>query len=111
MPGQVIAQVVVRSPEGTSMLDAPGPVGAETVARHRPSADALREAATRLRERGFDIVQEGPTTLTIAGDKELFERTFATAPGAERAASPEIPQDLSDLVAGIAFPRPPELHP
>jgi serine protease AprX len=111
MPDPVIAEVVVRSPDGTSILDAPTPLDAETIARYRPSADALRDAANRLGERGFAIVQEGPTSITISADRELFERTFSTSPGAETGAPAQIPPDLADVVAAVTFPRPPELHP
>jgi hypothetical protein len=109
MSDPVIAEVVVRSPGGQSILDAPGAVDAETVERYRPTADALRDAATRLRERGFTIVQEGPTSLTVSAEPALFEQVFATSAGPERAA--RVPEDLADVVAGVTFPRPPELHP
>jgi hypothetical protein len=111
MSGPVIAEVVVRSAEGSSILDAPEAIDSETIARYRPGADALAEAATRLRERGFAIVQEGPTTVTISANPERFEETFATTSGAEGAAPARIPPDLADVVAAVTFPRPPELHP
>jgi hypothetical protein len=108
MSGPVIAEVVVRTAEGSSILDAPEAIDSETIARYRPGADALADAAARLRERGFEIVQEGPTGLTVSAGPERFEETFATA-GADTAA--RIPPELADVVAGVTFPRPPELHP
>jgi hypothetical protein len=110
MSDPVIAEVVVRSPDGQSIVDAPGPIGADTIERYRPSPETLRDAATRLRERGFTIVQEGPVSITVSADAELFEQVFAAAPGPEGPPA-RIPADLADVVAAVTFPRPPELHP
>jgi hypothetical protein len=102
----VTAEVVLRSPAGTSVVDATEPIDASTVGGHMPSQEAVAEAARRLAELGFDVAQGGPVTVTVRGEPELFERTFGTAgPGGE----PEVPQGLRDVVAAVAFPQKPEL--
>jgi hypothetical protein len=106
MAETVIAEVVVRAPDGSSILDAPSPVTEETIGRYRASEEANAEAAARLEALGIDVVGRGPTGVTISADREVFERTFgaATDPVA-------VPEELADLIAGIVLPERPELYP
>jgi len=93
MATQVIAEVVLRSPESEG------------------------EAASALSQRGFEILQRGPSVLTIGGPQELFEATFDTrlvqvAETQFRAQRPlAVPADWSALIADVVLPAPPELFP
>jgi len=101
----VIAEVVVRAPDGSSILDAPGPITEETVDRYRPSDETTAEAAARLEALGVEVLGKGPTGLTISAEREVFERTFGTVTGPIA-----VPEELADLVAGVVLPERPELH-
>ena len=86
-------------------------------------------ASRKLRESGFEVLQVGPTSLTISADKALFEERFGTAlevastnvmppdiAGAQtayyEAKEPiRVPEDLSPIVAGVVLPSPPQLFP
>lgn len=92
----VLAEVVLRSPSGTSLLDAGERLDAASVARHTPDAAALGEAAARLADSGFEVVRSGPVTLTVRGEREALDR---------------LPAELPDLVAGVTYPEAPELFP
>jgi hypothetical protein len=105
MGEKVIAEVVVRAPDGSSVLDAPGPITEETIGRYRASEDASADAATLLESMGFEVVGRGPTGLTVAAEEEVFARAFGT--GDEYA----VPGELADLVAAVVRPEQPELFP
>jgi hypothetical protein len=102
----IIAEVVVRARDGSSILDAPGAITEETIDRYRASEETRAEAAARLEALGFDVLGSGPTGLTISAERELFERTFGTA-----TAPITVPEELADLIAGVVLPERPELHP
>jgi subtilase family protein len=84
LPNLVYAQASPRSVGGTSLFDAAaGPVAADTV-RYFTSEDAVvREAATRLGEAGFQVLQLASTTINIAGPPELYESYFGVTLRAE----------------------------
>jgi hypothetical protein len=102
----IIAEVVVRAPDGSSLLDARGPVTEETIDRYRASDEMSVEAAARLEALGIDVLGRGPTGLTISAERDVFERTFGSASGPF-----EVPKELADLIAGVVLPERPELHP
>jgi hypothetical protein len=106
MTDRVAAEVVLRSPAGTSVVDG-GAVDAESVGRHLPDAGTIAAASRRLSGLGFQIGQKGPVTIAITGDGALFERTFGTSgpPG-----EPRVPDELADLVVAVTFPERPQLH-
>jgi hypothetical protein len=127
MAQPVIAEVILRKADGTSIMDAQEAITAGNIAKYRVSEDVAEEASQKLRDSGFEVLQVGPTSLTISGDKGLFEDKFGTAleitstnvmpsyiEGAEityyEAKEPmRIPADLSPRVADIVLPSPPEL--
>jgi hypothetical protein len=129
MAQPVIAEVILRKADGTSVMDAQEAITARNIAEYRVSEEVAEEASQKLRDRGFEVLQVGPASLTISGDKGLFEDRFGTAlettstnvmpsdiEGAEsayyEAKEPiRIPEDLSPLVADIVFPTPPQLFP
>jgi hypothetical protein len=129
MAQPVIAEVILRKADGSSVMDAKEAITARNIAEYRVSEGTAEEASQKLRDRGFEVLQAGPTSLTISGDKGLFEDRFGTAlkttstnmmpsdiEGAEtayyEAKGPiRIPEDLSPLVADIVLPTPPQLFP
>jgi hypothetical protein len=106
MAETVVAQVVVRAPDGSSILDAVGPVTEETIDRYRASDEAIAAVAERLEEHGLDVMARGPTGLTASAERPTFERLFGV--GTDPIA---VPEELADLVAGIVLPEQPELYP
>lgn len=125
MNDNVYAEVILRSRDGSSVLDADEPIRSENVASHAVETEVIEEASDALRELGFEITQTSEVGLTISGPKERFEEVFettleersataATHPGQQpsyEATDPiQIPDELSPYVADIAFPTPPEFH-
>jgi hypothetical protein len=112
---RVSAQCVLRAPDGRSILDAPEGPGAETAERQMPAPEAFDEAAARLERLGFDVGDRGAATLTVSGDRALFERVFSTrlewaeepgtgGPSWRPERPPVVPDELADVVAGVVFP-------
>jgi hypothetical protein len=122
MAEDVIAQVVLRSPDGSSILEAPRPITAATIARHRVGAEMIQRASTALEKLGFKVLAPGPTGFTISGSRALFERIFNTVlqeniTRPRPAQTPRfaalrpltIPTELSSLIAAVIMPVPPDL--
>lgn len=129
MTEQVTAQVILRAPNGSSILTSKGPITAGNVAKYRVEKEVIEEASKKLEKLGFKVSQPGPVSLAVSGDKALFERVFQTilearskeimgtkAHGAEasyyEAKEPiKVPEDLSSLVADVVLAIPPEFFP
>ncbi len=129
MTAKVTAEVILRSTDGSSILDAKESITAENIEKYRIGKEVMEEATKKLEGLGFEVVQAGPVGVTISGDKALFESVFQTtleARGAEimgtkvsgvkasyyEATEPiKIPDELSSLVADVALPTPPEFFP
>jgi hypothetical protein len=107
MNDRIIAQVILApgaSQEATT---------AENIERVRAPAQQVSDARRRLEERGFSVVQEGPTSLSIEGTRAQFERVFDTHIETPISASAalRVPADLRDIVSEVVLPTPPELFP
>jgi hypothetical protein len=111
----VVAQAILRAPDGTSLLDAESPPGASDTELPVATAETVEEAARRLTALGFTVADRGAATLSFTGSRELFETTFETSlrPTAGTATdmtywqpiSPvRLPSRLADLIASVAFP-------
>lgn len=129
MAEDVIAQVVLRSPDGSSILDATQPITAETIARYRVGEEVVRRASGALERLGFKVLAPGPTGFTISGSRALFEQVFDTvlqesADRGQSALEPgkvqprfvplrplRIPDELSPLIAAVVMPVPMQLMP
>jgi hypothetical protein len=105
MSETVIAEVVIRAPDGSSVLDAHTAVTEETIARYRASEAATSQVKARLEALGVDVVAQGPTGLTVSASNEVFALVFGST------EAPSVPDGLEDLVAGIVMPERPELFP
>lgn len=125
MSDEVIAQVILRSADGSSVLESDEPITSENVKSRGAEERVIEEAQRALRDLGFDVVQASEVGVTISGDKERFEDVFdttleersdSTDADADRervyeAKQPvRIPEELSSLVADVVFPVPPEFH-
>lgn len=124
MSDRVIAQVILRASDGSSVLDPDQPITADNVDAHRVGPEVVEAATEKFRALGFEVVQTSEVGLTIAGDKERYEEVFETTldvrsesvdtragPEAYEPAEPvRIPDRLSRLVDEITFPIPPEFH-
>lgn len=112
------AEIILRGPEGSSILDFPELPGEEELASARPTTEARREASARLMEWGFTISSEGEFGLTAVGSRRLFERTFRTRvkPAGESgsfflfAKPPTVPTNLRRWVAAVELAPPHDLH-
>ncbi|WP_263785491.1 hypothetical protein [Salinibacter grassmerensis] len=123
MPDTVVAQVILRSPDGSSLLDPDEPITSENVDAHGIGKDVIERAEKTLRDLGFEVLQSSEVSLSVSGDKERFEDVFDTtlkvrskgpgtgADAAYEATEPvQIPEALSSIVDEVAFPVPPEFH-
>jgi len=79
LPVKVYAEAVVRSASGESLLDSRYPVTSENVHRFYAHGDRLQIAAQRLREAGFDVLDVGKISITIAAFPEVYERSLQTS--------------------------------
>jgi hypothetical protein len=123
MAEDVIAQVVLRSLDGSSILEAPQPITAATITKYRVGAEMIQRTSTALESLGFKVLAPGPTGFTISGNRALFERIFDTvlqeeditrarptlAPRFAALRPLTIPAELSSLIAAVVLPVPPEL--
>lgn len=78
LPDRVFAEAVVRSASGASLLDSPEPATSETVDQFLASADTVQAAAQELRSAGFDIIDIGSISITVAAPPAVYERALAT---------------------------------
>ncbi|WP_118830476.1 hypothetical protein [Salinibacter ruber] len=125
MSDRVVAQVSLRSAEGSSVLDADEPITSDNVDDYRAGTNAIEGAKEVLRGLGFDVVQASEVGLSISGDKDRFEEVFDTTLKARsesadaepddrrayEATEPvQVPDALAAFVDEITFPVPPEFH-
>ncbi len=129
MTKQVVAQVILKARDGSSVLDAEGPITPELAAKYDVGAARVQQAAELLSTYGFAVTTTGPYSLSISGNREAFERVFETRLVARRLEGPDtggaahpttfysaadpiaIPAELGSLVAAVTLPTPPELFP
>ncbi len=78
LPIKVYAEAVVRSDSGESLLDYPYPITSENVSQFYASSDRLQAAAQRLHEAGFDVLDIGKLSITIAAAPEVYQRSLQT---------------------------------
>ena len=78
LPSLIFAQVSPKSVGGTSLFDEHARVTTETVPAFTSEGAVTFDAAQTLAEAGFQVLQQSPTTINIAGPAYLFESFFAT---------------------------------
>ncbi|MGH3666547.1 MAG: hypothetical protein ACRDU8_10765, partial [Egibacteraceae bacterium] len=79
LPDRIYAQASPRSVGGTSLFETSAPVTAGEVAAFSSEEGVVQDAARRLRDAGFDVLQVAPTTINIAGPAERYEQVFGTS--------------------------------
>ncbi len=89
----------------------------------RPSPEIIRKASGKLTQLGFHVEAEGAVSITISGNRDLFERIFDLE-FTEKAQNilgqkgsavnylvpkrrPKLPEDFAGLVQDVVFPEPP----
>ncbi len=109
---RIHAQFVLKDAAGRSLLDAGGPLTADTVAAYRVPPERLAEARRRLEALGLRVEAAAGGVLSASGERELFAKLFGAVPeppaGGE-ALRLEVPAALDDIVAAVLLPPPPEL--
>lgn len=125
MAQQVTAQVILRTRDGVSILDTNESITSENAEVYRVDDTTKEQVSKQLTSYGFQVGQAGPYSLSITGDKSLFEQVFQTQLERRSASTSELgvnayyealsplqfPSELSSQIAGVILSRPPELFP
>jgi hypothetical protein len=125
MTEQIIAEVVLRAEDGSSIVSSAEPVTAESVERFKINAKQVLQAREHLLAYGFKVEAAGPFSFSISCEKEAFERVFKTELRAVtkedslignmtfyKVLSPiRIPEGLASFVSAVTLPVPPDLFP
>jgi len=78
LPPIVYAEVSVQSVGGVSLFETRELVTSRTVADFFSEHQLVKSAVSQLRKEGFEVLQVGPTTITIGARAEVYERVFKT---------------------------------
>jgi subtilase family protein len=104
LPDLVYAQASPRSIGGTSLFDAPYPVGSSNAAAFTSDAWMIGRAVQRLVAAGFSVLQVSPVTINIAAPAAVYEAAFAAPLVAEER--PVVKEDaLEDTATFVDTPR------
>lgn len=123
---EIVAAVSPRSIGGVSLFETAAPITSENVREFYSEESVINNTCNELRRRGFRVLQVSPTTISIAGSRQLFQEVFGTELHKERVttmedtevefyAPPGEPaeqllqpsEDLSNLIEGVALAVPP----
>jgi subtilisin family serine protease len=121
---RIIASVSPRSVGGVSLFESTEAITAENVNQYYSEAADIAAASNELRQRGFEVLEEGQVTISIAGPRQLFEEVFGARFSTQRTALMvdqevefmtsetllQAPDELANLIEGIAIARPPEYY-
>ena len=119
---EIQAQVILRAPDGSSLLDTESPPSGDELERLRPSQEAVEAVSRRLSELGFHVGDSGAVGITVTGDKATFERVFKTTlsqgqdqqtrtPSWTAVPPVTVSDDLRTWIADVVFPIAPEFMP
>lgn len=122
MPTRITAEVVLRKADGTSILDADGPITAVTINQYRVEKEVIDDATQQLNQLGLTVVQTGATSVSVETDQTTFETLFGTKLNVETdvdtnathyttTAPVKIPPSLQEWVADVILPEPPQFFP
>lgn len=78
VPPVVYAEASVRSVGGVSLYETPEIVTSDTVANFYSESQLVNSAVERLRTEGFEVLQVGPVTISLAAPAKVYERVFKT---------------------------------
>lgn len=88
LPDRIYAHASPVSISGQSMFAQTGMIHQNSVAALASQPDVSRNAAQRLADAGFEILQITPLTINIAGTQEQYEKVFRTKIVEKEMASP-----------------------
>jgi subtilase family serine protease len=112
----ILAEVILKSKSGRSMVSSDDNITSENIEEFQPSQQVVKDATDRLKKLGFTVVSGG-ITLTIKGEKALFEKVFKVnltlkkngLTGKIEVHSDKqlsVPAEISDIVESIIFTPP-----
>jgi hypothetical protein len=107
---RVTAEAVLRARDGTSVAGAVEPPTSDNIDRYVVEDDVVAEAIGLLRDRGIEVLERGPVSLSIGADKDVFETVFQTSlegPG----GPPQVPSDMRSVIAEVILPIQPTFYP
>ncbi|HDR8053152.1 TPA: S8 family serine peptidase [Bacillus cereus] len=78
LPPIVYAEASVKSVGGRSLFEASFPITSETVSNFHSESELIEPAVEKLRSEGFEVLQIGPISISIAAPPEVYERVFKT---------------------------------
>ena len=114
----ISAEVILKSESGRSMTSSNVSITSENIEEFRPSEQVIKDATKHLKQLGFAVFSNG-LTLTIEGEKSLFEKVFKVKLTLEKKGRTSrievrsdkqlsIPAKLSEIVEKVVFTPPPE---
>jgi serine protease AprX len=78
LPSKIYAEAIVRSVSGESLLHSSSLVTSENVAQFYAEPNLLSSSVKRLQAEGFEILDVGKTSISIAADSDIYERSLQT---------------------------------
>ena len=129
MAKQVIAEVVLRASDGSSIIETGDQITPDKAMRYKIDDKRMGQVREKLIAYGFQVVTSGPYSISISCAKDAFEQIFQTRLRVRQAAVSEpstmsgaktfyeardpikIPEALVSFVAAVTLPAPPELFP
>ena len=117
----VSAEVILKSKSGRSMIKNDIPITSKNIEEFRPSQQIIESATKYLERSGFTVTLNG-ITLTIEGERSLYERIFKVRLAVDKSGATgrtnvrsdkelTIPPELSDIAEGVVFVPQPEYFP
>jgi subtilase family serine protease len=115
----ISAEVILKSKSGQSIASTETPITSSNIEEFRPSDLVIENATKYLKQLGFAVSSNG-FTLTIEGDRLLFEKVFKVKLTVEKNGDAgrikvhsnkelSIPTRVSDIIGKVVFVPPPEL--
>ncbi len=78
LPSKIYAEAIVRSPLGASLLSEGTPLTPGAIAQYYGDRRTLDCACDRLTAAGFDVLQAGNLSISIAAPADRYEQVFQT---------------------------------
>jgi hypothetical protein len=114
----ISAEVILKSKSGKSLSNRESAITSKNVKEFQPAEETIIAATDHLHKLGFTVL-DGNITLTIIGEKSLFEKVFDTKLDIKKDQKAKriivhpnkdlpLPASLSDIVEKIVFVPSPE---
>lgn len=79
MPDLLYAEASVHSIGGQSLFDTQAQITINTVNQFHSNKKVVEQAVAKLEENGFEVLNVGDVTITIAAPPETYEKVFKTS--------------------------------